>query len=142
MVFCIRENGAKQELNIFENNQSIEKLKFTNTIFPLISAAPFHTEIKISAPSNNRAPLSESLIVNLPITKFKCIRNMYGNKKKKNLHQNNTLMKITSSYRIRQTMIHNVIIVVIYCWSERGTDKILKVDVNNSLFFEISASLF
>ena len=51
-------------------------------------------------------------------------------------------MKITSSYRIRQTMIHNVIIVVIYCWSERGTDKILKVDVNNSSFFEISASLF
>ena len=126
MAFWIRDNWAKQELKIFENNKSIEKLNFTSTIFPLISAAPFHTETKLSAPSNDRAPLNESLIGNLTITKFTCIRNMYKKKETKPW-PNNTLMKRTSSFGICQTMIHNVIMVVIYCYSERSTDKFWKL---------------
>ena len=62
--------------------------------------------------------------------------------KKKYLDQNKTLMKITSGSGICQNIYHNGIMVVIHCYLERDTDKVLEFHLSNSSFFEKSTSFF
>ena len=50
-------------------------------------------------------------------------------------------MKITSVSGICQTIYQNGKMAVIYCYLERGNDKVLKLNLNNSSFFEITATL-
>ena len=51
-------------------------------------------------------------------------------------------MKIARGSGICQNIWHNGTMVVTSCYLERDTDKVLKFNLNNSSFFEISASLF
>ena len=56
-----------------------------------------------------------------------------------NWYANNEAIKITRSSGICKFVLQ---LVLIYCYLERDNEKVLKLYINNSSYFEINSSLF